>query len=667
MSKVKSWGLVSLVLAMVFAAAMLMSANTAWAATATTQENTPYEGMDFFALDGSPAYCGERRKGVPTNESYTVKATTADGYAVNSQDRDEKDWWRGEANHWDEIKHILYVGYPNDAAGLGADVDTNTFRAATQEAVWYYTNSLPLSDNDAGRLAQKIIDDTTAVPASATLNFWVADNKSGNQSMFTLTVSDEPTTDPTITNTTLTANGTAAGDSAAQVSVKVGDEVTLTDTITLENIDKDYTIVCEAYNVDAPNDPVSTGEASVAAGDTTATVTLEKLTMSTKGTFTYSIKTILKDGDEEVTSHNDAFDIASETVKVTVTEKETPTPEPVTNPSIGTTISANGIEAEDGSVLHLESSGTVNLKDSINYSGLKKGTTYYVKGTLYKVVDGVESGDAIATKTGRFEATSETTGTAKDAVDFGEVALEDNAAYVVFEELFSDEDCKEAVTDSTDAPVVHKEPTDPSQVIVVGEGWKEIWDEEPSFTPVTSDDPVPAAQPTLSTSVKAGTKVGTSAKAATLTSAEAAKLTSITDTITYKNFTAGEKVSVTGTLYSSKDGKNFTEVTGAKTEGEFEVSTTGSGDWTMTFNNVKLEAGTTYVVAESATRADGSVVEHKDFTDKAQTIVVAAAPATSASQTAKTADAASGATLMAIFVAVASATLAFGARRKNER
>ena len=279
-----------------------------FAATATTQENTPYDGMDFFTIDGAPGYCAERKKGVPINENYTIQATDKDGYAASSNGRDEKDWWRDDANHWDDVKHILYVGYPADKAGLGSGVDASTFRAATQEAVWYFTNSLPLSDNEAGRLAQKIIDDTTSVPSSATLNFWVADNKNANQSIFTLTVDDAP--EPLIKNTTARVN-----DTAGSIELAAGEEGTFTDVIEIENFGEDYTVECTLYK-----DGAVFATAAVKADQAEVTVTFDqKITEAGE----YSVSSLLKKGDEVVGgTHNAALDIASETVTVTVKEKE---------------------------------------------------------------------------------------------------------------------------------------------------------------------------------------------------------------------------------------------------------------------------------------------------------------------------------------------------------
>ena len=60
---------------------------------------------------------------------------------------------------------------------------------------------------------------------------------------------------------------------------------------------------------------------------------------------------------------------------------------------------------------------------------------------------------------------------------------------------------------------------------------------------------------------------------------------------------------------------------------ELVADESGSGMWVMTFSNVKLEAGSKYVVFESAANTDASkaedVAEHTDLEDKAQTIVVA--------------------------------------------
>lgn len=129
----------------------------------------------------------------------------------------------------------------------------------------------------------------------------------------------------------------------------------------------------------------------------------------------------------------------------------------------------------------------------------------------------------------------------------------------------------------------------------------------------------PSEEPSLKTTVTAGGKTASASAAAELTAAEAGSVTEVTDTIDYQNLTGGATYTVSGTLIEIE-----TDAVVATASEEKVADESGSGKWDVTFTNVKLEAGKTYVVFEEAANKDNPEdrAEHKDKEDKSQTIVV---------------------------------------------
>ena len=93
----------------------------------------------------------------------------------------------------------------------------------------------------------------------------------------------------------------------------------------------------------------------------------------------------------------------------------------------------------------------------------------------------------------------------------------------------------------------------------------------------------------------------------------------VDDTITYTDLTGGATYIVKGQLVCVDD-----ETVIGTTEHNYPADDSGSGTWTVTFKNAKLEAGKKYVVYESAVNRDNAKdkAEHKDKSDKAQTVIV---------------------------------------------
>ena len=135
---------------------------------------------------------------------------------------------------------------------------------------------------------------------------------------------------------------------------------------------------------------------------------------------------------------------------------------------------------------------------------------------------------------------------------------------------------------------------------------------------------------TLKTTVTAGGQTGTASKAATLSAADASKVTSITDKIDYEGLVGGATYSVQGRLMDVTDPSKPTQVAESAVK-NCEAAASGKGSWEIEFTNIQLEAGRTFVVYENATRKtdaegnnvdDGETLKHEKPDDKAQTIVV---------------------------------------------
>ncbi|WP_148842632.1 VaFE repeat-containing surface-anchored protein, partial [Streptococcus pyogenes] len=102
----------------------------------------------------------------------------------------------------------------------------------------------------------------------------------------------------------------------------------------------------------------------------------------------------------------------------------------------------------------------------------------------------------------------------------------------------------------------------------------------------------------------------------------------VVDTVKYKHLVAGQSYTLTGRLMKLVDGQEPQEVQTATSKFTAEKS---EGETTVTFKDVSVDAGATYVVYEKAESdqeidfKDGKskhVVEHANKDDKAQTVVV---------------------------------------------
>lgn len=310
--------------------------------------------------------------------------------------------------------------------------------------------------------------------------------------------------------------------------------------------------------------------------------------------------TVNADGTVTVTDA-DGNKVVADGSKLTVTDMDTPTP--VTpggetpgedTPELKTTVTAGNSTGSDAAAAEA-SAGSVAVTDTIEYSGLVPNQEFKVTGTLYKVVDGAVSGDAVATKTETL--TSSATGAGEWAIDFGNVTLEAGAKYVVFESAVSVYNVLDTDGDgAADKPQSgsHEDPSDQAQTIVVTT--------TPS-TPANTEPSTPDEEPVLKTTVTANGSQGSDAAAATVDGEDAENNgVYVTDTIRYENLIGGKEYTVTARLM---------DVTGATpVELTSKIVTrvaaeSGNGQWTVDFGKVTgIVAGGSYVAFEKATSVE---------------------------------------------------------------
>lgn len=434
---------------------------------------------------------------------------------------------------------------------------------------------------------------------------------------------------------------------------------TFTDTVTLTNLTEgvEYTITGALMDKEA-QDEVTSAECepltfTATADDAAASEVTKEMNFKVDATdyagkelVVFETLTWTVDGEEKSVGHTQ-YDDADQTLTVKENEPEPgPEPEPEPDdrkPSIGTVVTANGVDATETKEARLtwdETRDPVSVVDTIKYNGLVKDVTYHVKGVL---VDVAQNGDfAEITEAEDDFIAEDTSGTWE--LDFGEVPLEDYHKYVVFERVYAETGDEKATKDE---PLKHEDTKDKAQTILTEDkhGYV-LGDEEEPYQGKLST--------TVSVEIDKKTKKATSNSAVKLSATDAAKVKTVTDEIKYEGLQDGDTYAVKGTLVEVKDNKIVKTV--ATNEQEF-MAEGAKGTWKMEFKNVKLEAGKTYVVLEEANNVDVAMdtAEHKDLKDKAQTIVVEAA----SSKAPKTGDE-TNITIWIVIIVVAAAAIVAG-------
>lgn len=240
-------------------------------------------------------------------------------------------------------------------------------------------------------------------------------------------------------------------------------------------------------------------------------------------------------------------------------------------------ISTTAVDSETESHYAAAGKHTV-LVDTVEYTNLKKGEEYTLKGILMNKAAGEPVTDAEGNP-----VTAEKTFTAKKVS--GSVEMEftfdsralAGADVVVFEELYQKENLIAEHTDITDEDQTLHFP-----------------------------------------------EIGTKAmnQETNTNAAKAAQKITLIDTVSYRNLQPGKKYKLTGTLMDKETGEPVKDTEGKEITAEtsFKPETAdGTVKVTFTFNGSNL-AGKTIVVFESLERNDAVYAVHTDINDQAQTI-----------------------------------------------
>ena len=326
-------------------------------------------------------------------------------------------------------------------------------------------------------------------------------------------------------------------------------------------------------------------------------------------------------------------------VKVTNTKKT----DPFVNPTgtLATTVTAGGKAAAKDQPVTLTADqvkNNVTVTDTITYNGFVKGEKYKVTGTLNKITDNGAKAEAVTTKTDTFTA-DPATGNGAWTLNFGDVKLEEGATYVVFETATSVntnlyDSNNDGRPDSAHV-VTHEDAGDKAQTVVVskpdvpapGPG------PDPEVPGPGPDVPGPGVDKPADSSLKTtvsvdGKSASESAPLSLVADGKTAK--TVVDTVNYAGLVVGQSYTLSGHLMKLGEGVDPQKVAEASVT---FTPTNPAGTQTVTFENVMVEPGVSYVVFETATsdkeiafkgedKPSKHVVKHEDAGDKAQTVVV---------------------------------------------
>ena len=331
-------------------------------------------------------------------------------------------------------------------------------------------------------------------------------------------------------------------------------------------------------------------------------------------------------------------------VKVTNTKK----PDPFVNPTgtLATTVTASDKAAAKDQPVTLTADQVKNkvaVTDTITYNGFVKGEKYKVTGTLNKITDNGTKAEAVTTATDTFTA-DPTTGNGTWTLNFGDVKLEEGTTYVVFETATSVntnlyDSNNDGRPDSAHV-VKHEDKGDKAQTVVVSKPDVPEPGPGPDVPGPGPDVPGPGPDPevpgvdrpadsSLKTTVSVdGKSASESAALSLVVDGKTAK--TVVDTVDYAGLVVGQSYTLSGRLMKLGEGVDPQQVAEASVK---FTPTNAAGTQTVTFENVMVEPGVSYVVFETATsdneiafkgedKPSKHVVKHEDKGDKAQTVVV---------------------------------------------
>ncbi|WP_301386648.1 VaFE repeat-containing surface-anchored protein [Corynebacterium caspium] len=584
------------------------------------------------ASKGSIAFCLENSAPVPGDptEGYPPVEYSYDGDMFKNPEVTRK------------VKRIMWAGFPHNQKnikGSAADVD---FRAATQGAIWTFTDNLTpnngdkldlVKNNEVRPLYDKLVEfaNSNEPTPEITLHVFKTQDthyRSGKKFQ-TLATIDFPVETPPAPSGEGASLATTVGVGAKTASTGAALELVSGATVRTDVVDTvrytglvkgaAYTLTGELMDV---TDAASARQVAAATVKFTATeangtqtvmfnnVNLEpgrKYVVFEEAVSDNAVIDPRQDGNK--TKHTVTHKNADDKAQTVVVNRPGPSGE---GASLATTVGVGNKTASDAAALELVSGATMptNVVDTVRYTGLVKGAAYTLTGELMDVTDAA-SARKVAAATVKFTA-PEANGT--QTVMFNNVNLEPGRKYVVFEEAVSDNAVIDPRQDGnkTKQTVTHKDPQDKAQTVVVNR-------------------PGPSGEgASLATTVGVGAKTASTGAALELVSGATVR-TDVVDTVRYTGLVKGAAYTLTGELMDVTDAAAARKVAAATVK---FTAPEANGTQTVTFNNVDLEPGRKYVVFEEAVsdnavidpRQDGNktkqTVTHKDPQDKAQTVVV---------------------------------------------
>ena len=376
---------------------------------------------------------------------------------------------------------------------------------------------------------------------------------------------------------------TTASDENGAKLYEIGEEVTVYDVVTYENLIPGHRYVLVGFVMDADEE-----EVLMVAGEPvgqTADFIPEEPNGEYLMTFTFSgldlrgkklvvFETLLRvtEEDEEgkivkaesIYDHHDLEDLA-QTVYFT-------------NPEIGTTAT----NKEDGSHV-AEPIENVTIVDRVEYTDLIPGKTYTVNGVLYeKVVDQDGNVQEVELKVN-----------GKSVTATAEFTAEEAEGYVDLEFTFSG-------VEMSGKTIVAFETLRRNGIVIAVHA--DINDKNQTVTFTTP-------------------KISTTATASGGKQAEVAKSVTLIDTVSYKGLVPGKEYTLKGILMSKETGKPLL-VNGKEVTAEAKLVPTaesGTAEMKFVFDASALE-NKEVVVFEEIYRAETLIAEHKDIEDKDQTV-----------------------------------------------
>ena len=322
---------------------------------------------------------------------------------------------------------------------------------------------------------------------------------------------------------------------------------------------------------------------------------------------------------EQRTANNTGYQLASKTFDVTAEDKKVSFE--LTDPTV--TIGTKAIDSATGSN-YAKQQDALSITDTVSYDGLALGKTYVIKAVLMNK----KTGKAVTANgknvTGETKFTVEEKGTEKSSIANDDALWKDTRKgtvdvklssfptkdfngeeLVVFEKIYlvGDDGKEETVPTAT-----HEDINDEGQTILI---------------PEVKTSAVDQKTGSKDTSYEVDEKADQNSEGYK-------KVTTVIDTVSYKNLEPGKEYKIVGTLMSKESGEKVKDKEGNEIVSETAFTPKekdGTVDVTFVFDVTGIE-NTTTVVFENVYHKDELYAAHADITDKNQTFFTPGAKTT---------------------------------------